>query len=62
MLHSKVHQLGMCHHVLVQVGRDHERAGDNQERDEHAKRQRQCIVGAVRSASDVKEEHQCTPI
>jgi hypothetical protein len=37
---------------------DRERADDDQEYDEHAERERQNIVGTVRSRRDVKEEHQ----
>src|SRR5215471_21692826 len=55
-LHLQIHQLGMWHHVRIQVGHDHERSGEDQEYDEHAERERQNIVAAVRSGRDVKKE------
>ena len=58
VLHLQIHQLGMRHHILVQVGHDHERSCEDEEHDEHAKRERQDVVGAVRSGRDVKKEYQ----
>jgi hypothetical protein len=41
VLHLQIHQLGMCHHILIQVGHDHERPREDQEYYEHAKGERQ---------------------
>ena len=54
----QIHQLGRRHHVVVQIGHDPQRAGDDQEHDEHAERQRQHVVGVVRPGGDVQEEDQ----
>ena len=54
-LHLQIHHFGMWHHILIQVGHDHERTCEDQEHDEHAKRERQDIVAAVRSGRDVKK-------
>src|SRR6516165_3426774 len=57
-LHLQIHQLGMWHHILVQIGHNHEGPCEDQEYDEHAKRERQDVVGAVRSGRDMKKEYQ----
>ena len=57
-LHMQIHQLGRRHHVVVQVGHDAQRPGDDDGHDEHAKRQRQHVVGVVRSGGDVQEKDQ----
>ena len=56
MLHVQVHELGRQHHVVVQIRHDPERPDDDQEHDEDAERQRQHVVGVVRSGGNVQEE------
>jgi hypothetical protein len=58
VLHMQIHELGRGHHVVVQIRHDPERAGDHQGYDEHAKRERQYVVGIVRTGRDVQEEDQ----
>src|SRR5215472_466314 len=53
-LHHLVHR----RHILVEVIHDPERAGDHQRDDQDAERQRQHVVGVVRSRVDVQEENQ----
>jgi hypothetical protein len=56
-LHVQIHQLGR-HHAVVQIGHDPLRPGDNQDYDEHTKRERQYVVGIIWPGGDVQEEHQ----
>jgi hypothetical protein len=50
----QVHQLGRQHQVVVQIGHDPQRAANHQRDDQHAKRQRQYVIGIVRSGGDVQ--------
>jgi len=45
-------------HAVVQIPHDPKRPSGDQGYDEHAKRQRQHVVGVVRSGGDVQEEDQ----
>ena len=58
VLHMQIRRLGGRHHVVVQVVHDHQRAGDDQDDDEHTKRECQHVVGVVWSGSDVQEKDQ----
>jgi hypothetical protein len=57
-LHLQIHQLGRRHHIGVQICHDPKRSSDHKGYDEHAKGQRQHVIGVVSSGSDVQEEDQ----
>jgi hypothetical protein len=55
VLHLQIHQFGRGHHVGVRICRDPKRSGGHEAYDEHAKGQRQHVIGVVRSGGDVQE-------
>jgi hypothetical protein len=51
-----IHELRRRHHIVVQIRHDAERARNDQEHDEHAKRERQYVISVVRSGRDVQKK------
>ena len=56
-LNQSIHR----HHVVVQMSHDDHRSEYNEAHNENAKGERENIVGLVRRARDVQEEHQVNP-
>src|SRR5580700_6019567 len=57
-LHLQLHQSIHRHHVVVQMSHDDHRSEYQETHDENAEGERENIVGLVRRARDVQEEHQ----
>ncbi len=53
-----IRSAGRHQHIVVQIGHDPHRAGDHHEDNEHAKGEREYVVGGFRPAGDVQEKHQ----
>src|SRR5262249_45503297 len=54
---------GLCspshrHHVAVEIGDDHDRAGDDKKDDQYAEREGENIIGALGSAAQMQEEDE----
>src|SRR6202041_1231803 len=60
-LQLQLHQSIHGHHVVIQMSHDDHRSEYQETHDENAKGERENIVGLVRRARDVQEEHQVNP-
>src|ERR1700683_2414407 len=60
-LHLQLHQSIHGHHVVVQMSHDDHRSKHEETDNKNAKGERKNIVGLVRRARDVQEEHQVNP-
>ena len=57
MLHLQIHQFGRRHHVVVQICHDQKRSDNDQDDDQHTKRQCHHVIGVVRTRGDMQEKH-----
>src|SRR5437016_768718 len=53
-LHDLIHE----YHVVIHMGHDPERAGDDQQNDQHAEGKRHDVVDVVGAGRDVEEEDE----
>src|SRR5580704_445684 len=60
-LHLQMHESIHGQHVVIQIRHDDHRAEYQETDHENAKGERENVVGLVRRARDVQEEHQVDP-